>query len=339
MAKWMEGALGALLVLGASCADGSRTAFTKTETPPSREPWTGDPVVLVAIDGVRWQEIFDGTDRSWWKGEPRTGVELAPHLHALAHDRGAAVGAPGYGFIAATGPHFVSLPGYTEMLTGRASLACRDNDCEPVATPTVLDEAHAAGARVAAFASWERLERAASSRPGAFYVSCGQSEPMDPTPGHGAYRPDRATAELALQYLEETRPDVLFLGLGDPDEHAHRGDYAGYLSAIRRADDVLGRLSSTLARMGERGARTHVIVTADHGRSADFKDHGGFAPESARVWLVASGPRIAARGWIASPRDRALADVAPTLRLLLGLRADRDAHAGRPLDELFAPQM
>jgi hypothetical protein len=338
MARWMDAALVALLVLGASCADGSRTAFSNAlRDPHGRAPWAGDPVVLVALDGVRWQEVFDGTDRKWWKGPRSTAVEIAPHLHALAHDRGAAVGAPGRGFIAATGPHFVSLPGYTEMLTGRAPLSCRDNDCDPVTIPTLLDEAHAAGARVAAFASWERVERAATSRPGAFFVSCGQSEPMDPAPGHGRYRPDRATAELALAYLEEQRPDVLFLGLGDPDEHAHHGDYAGYLAAIRRADDVLGRLEATLARLGERGARTHVVVTADHGRSADFKDHGGFAPESARVWLVASGPRIEARGWIASPRDRSLADVVPTIRVVLGLRADRSAFAGRAIDELFVP--
>ena len=162
---------------------------------------------------------------------------------------------------------------------------------------------------------------------------------MDPSPGHGRYRPDRETAELALSYLEATQPDVLFLGLGDPDEMAHRGSYAGYLAAIRQADDVLVRLTATLRRMGERGAQTTVIVTADHGRSADFKDHGGFAPESARVWLVAAGPRIAARGWIASPRDRHLADVAPTIRVLLGLRGDGSPYAGRPLDELFAPPL
>lgn len=336
---WTKIALAVVLVVGASCSDASRSAWSMAEVPlaPPKEPWRGDPVVLVTVDGVRWQEIFDGTDPRFWRGPHRPGVELAPNLHALAHEHGAAIGAPGRGFMAATGPHFLSLPGYTEILTGRSPLGCRDNECDAVTIPTLLDQAHAAGARVAAFASWERIERAATSRPGAFFVSCGQTEPMDPAPGHGRYRPDRATAEAALSYFEESRPDVFYLGLGDPDEYAHRYDYPGYLSAIRAADDVLGRLRGVLARMGERGARTHVIVTVDHGRADDFANHGGFAPESARVWLVAAGPRIAARGWIPSPRDRHLADVAPTLRVVLGLRRDESPYAGRPIEELFAP--
>ena len=59
-------------------------------------------------------------------------------------------------------------------------------------------------------------------------------------------------------------------------------------------------------------------------------------PEAARTWLVATGPRIMARGDVASARERHLADIAPTMRLVLGLPADRDSLAGQPMEELFA---
>lgn len=283
----------------------------------------GDPVVLVTIDGARWQDVFDGAD-------------LMPTLHALAREEGAFVGADARAAIRATGPNFVSLPGYTEILTGGAP-ACRDNDCPRTKTPTLLDRAADAGLSVAAFASWEKLDHAITSRPGRFVVSAGRDPGDDspPWPGSGAYRGDAKTAELAVEYLELVQPDVLFLGLGDPDEHAHHGNVAGYRAALAHADSVLARLRRALDRMGDRGKATHVFVTADHGRAHDFRSHGGHAPESARVWLVGAGPRIRARGHSRSPRERHLADVAPTIATLIGVETVRRAGSGEVLAELF----
>jgi hypothetical protein len=297
------------------------------------------PVVILTIDGVRWQEVFGGTDPSLSPLPTAPASAIAPNLHRLGSERGAFVGAPGYGTIAASGPNYISLPGYTELLSGRPSVACTSNECSRTTLPTVLDEARAAGAKVAAFASWDRLSLAATTSPGAFRVSCGRDgdHSIEPWPGHGDYRPDRTTADLALAYYQAEEPDVFFLGLGDPDEYAHRGDYARYVTAIQQADDVLGRLLDILDRAGERGKRTHVIVTADHGRAYDFRNHGGM-PEAARVWMVASGPRFFARGATRSTRERRLADVVPTLRLVLGLTPDTSKRAGTPLDELFASE-
>lgn len=357
----MRAALLVLLTIGTSCAAGRREAWSGAESTPlpqrasegageatvseqvSRIQPRGaaGPVVLVTIDGARWQEIFGGTDTELSNHPRRSARDLVPHIASMAKERGAAVGAPGKGTMAATGPNFVSLPGYTELLTGRAPVNCQDNDCDPTRTRTLLDEVHAAGGKVAAFASWERLERAATVRTGRFVVSCGRhgDEAIEPWPGEGDFRPDRYTANVALEYLESERPDILFLGLGEPDEYAHKGDYDGYLSSLAYADSVVGRVFDTLERMGSRGAQTTVMVTADHGRARDFANHGGFAPESARVWFVAAGPSIAARGHVASASERHLADVAPTLRLLLGLSRDRSLLAGRPMDELFVSSL
>lgn len=287
-------------------------------------------MVLVTVDGARWQDVFG-------EGDVIAPAAL-PELTRWAREEGARVGAPSEGTISASGPHFVSLPGYAELLTGRAG-ACRDNECDGVPSATLLDEVDAAGGRAALVGSWEKLGRVASSRGegGApFPVSAGRGgDPhIAPAPGSGDFRPDRLTADVALDVLEHERPDLLFLGLGDTDEHAHHGDRAGYGRALRFADDVLARLRRVLARMGERGASTVVIVTADHGRSVRFTDHGGHAPESGRVWLVALGAGIAARGDVRSPAPRTLSDVAPTIRRLMGL-SDRPS-SGAPLVELLA---
>ncbi len=341
-------ALAALAVLASGCADrGRAVAIREVETPSTPLPSTtvsreveggrgvDGPVVLVAIDGVRWQEVFHGADRAFSSSAPIPAAAIFRNLHALGSERGAFVGAPGHGTISASGPNFVSLPGYTELLGGRSS-RCTDNGCSRTPLPTILDEARAAGAKVAAFASWEKLDLATTSAPGGFVSSCGRhGDPsIDPWPGYGDYRPDRITADAALAHYEAERPDVFFLGLGDPDEYAHRGDYHGYLAALRRADEVIGRFVALLDRMGERGRSTHVIVTADHGRASDFRNHGPM-PEAARVWMVAAGPRFAARGNVTSPHPRRLADIAPTLRLLLGLAPDTSERSGAPIQELF----
>lgn len=301
----------------------------------------GDPVVLVVLDGVRWQEIFEGIDPLLARGtplEPRSAAQLTPNLHALMRDHGASLGGTDRGRIRASGPNFVSLPSYREIFSGRSAEDCTDNECAHIRRTTVVDELRDRGRSVAVFSSWEKIELAAAKQMDGVMMSAGRGEdPGDPWPGSGAFRQDRATADAALRHLVAERPDFLFLGLGEPDEYAHRGDYAGYVRSLAAADSVIGELRSRLDRMGERGRRTHLFVTTDHGRSQGFREHGGRFPESARVWLVASGPRILARGDVEAEGDRRLRDVAPTIRLVAGLPAgDRTPDAGRPIATLFA---
>jgi hypothetical protein len=301
-----------------------------TEAPaPPRWPG-GDPVVIVVLDGVRWQEIFRGVDPSMLEAvaalpgargrRPFAPEALTPNLHALMTERGAALGAPGRSSIRASGPRFVSLPAYREIFSGASSLDCLDNNCPLIARRTLVDELRDRGGQAAVFASWTPIQLAAASRAEGVVMSAGQgADKEEPYPGDGDFRPDRATARLALRHLERARPDLLFVGLGEPDEYAHRGDYLGYLDAIASADAFVGDLARALERMGPRGARTHLFITTDHGRAAGFREHGGAYPESAPVWLVASGPAVRARGAIVTDEPARLADLAPTMRTILGL--------------------
>jgi len=278
-------------------------------------------VVLVTVDGVRWQDVLsaDGSARA-----------RLPHLYALA-DRGLIRGGEAF---KASGPNYVSLPGYREIASGRAPSDCHDNDCAPVREPTLLDELHAAGLgpeQVAAIGSWDRLDRAVASDAAALAVSVGRTHGASRDrlrvdeeaaslldagarscswPGDGDYRPDAITSALALKYARVVRPRFLWVALGDTDEHAHHGDYAAYLEALRRADQFLGELMRTTDE------DTLLLVTTDHGRSVNFRDHGR-APESGAGWLVAAGPGVDAHLPL-----RRLADLAPLARRALGLSSE-----------------
>ena len=319
-------------------------------------------MILVVLDGVRWQEMFGGVDpvlaATHRAGPVVDARTLLPSLYAALDSRGAAIGAPGRGLIAASGPNFVSLPGYTEIFGAdrrampgqRVRRSERADDCRRRSRSPPSDS------DVAVIASWAPIGRAATRSPSRIVLSAGRQDVAgsrvlrddpstrevleegagaDPRPGHDAFRPDRYTAELALRYLAARRPAFLFVGLGEPDEYAHQDDYRGYLASLRAADDFFGRLFAELDGMGERGRRSLVLVTADHGRARDYRDHGAGLPESARVWLMALGGPVRARGFVQGPFGRRLADVAPTIRQVVGLPFDDAPGAGTPLIELL----
>jgi hypothetical protein len=323
-------------------------------------------VVVVALDGVRWQEVFEGVDPNLARAhklarrEVVSASQLMPNLHHIIATRGSAIGAPDHGEpIVASGPNYVSLPGYIEMLSGRPS-QCQTNDCPPVEHPTLADDLSewtgGWAADVAVIASWPGIAKAAARHPERIVLSAGRTrgptrhhlrydrtaaELLDAGaraaayPGWGDFRPDSMTAAIALRYLRKHRPTFLFVGLGEPDAYAHRGLYRDYLASIRQADAVIGEIDHLLSQLAAAGSPTTLIVTTDHGRGVRFAGHGRTSPESARVWLVAAGAGIAARGYVRAPTERRLADLAPTVRRLLGLPPDTAPGAGSVLEELM----
>ena len=368
--RFLSRALGATLCLAAwfatSTASAPRSYADEARPRPSPRcspaPQAIDSVVLVVLDGVRWQEIYRGVDPELAAGtELATGArssaeQLVPAIHALAR-RGVALGAPGHGepFLA-SGPNFVSLPGYTELLTG-CPAPCQENDCSAPPTWTLADGLLGRSSLpVGVFSSWEPIGAVAAADTSRVTVSAGRNAgynlealagdpslgPMleraaqsGPSPGHGSYRPDALTAELALGWFERNRPSFFFLSLGDTDEYAHDGDYPKYLAALQEADRHIAKLVAIADAWATKGHRTTFIVTTDHGRSSNFRDHGRDHPESARAWLVAAGGPIPSRGFVSSRASRRLRDVAPTLRALLGLDPDPSSDAGSAIDELL----
>lgn len=332
-----------VLALVAVFGCGDRKDEPRTDEPSfsSMPALTGARVVLVTIDGVRWQDVFRGL-------APGEGGAL-PRTRALVALRGLAIGGdiPGCDTMHTASGSNVSLPGYIEIFTGHPS-RCLDNDCSAVRS-SVLDEAARAGVPgVASIGAWPTLRRAVSGGAPGVFVAEGRAWPSDtsarlaplvaagehadPMPGTGDYRPDAATAAIALGYLRDAKPAFLHIGLGDTDEWAHRADYPAYFAALQHADAMIGDLADTLDAMGDEGRATTVLVTTDHGRAASFVDHSMLRPESGRTFLLAFGGHVPKRGVTCAGRDVTLADVAPTVRVLLGLPEDRAAGAGRPLE-------
>ncbi|MDB4940586.1 MAG: hypothetical protein JWP97_120 [Labilithrix sp.] len=349
----------------ASCSEGghARVAFAVPSPNDGSVPrhLTGDGrVILVTLDGVRAEDVFDGASPTLQPGTDVTGYTrpdlLMPRTYERIATRGVALGAerPGCGTVHTASGANVSLPGYLEIFTGHPT-TCKDNGCPATTMTTVLDEAAEAGLAVTSLGSWNVLDHAVSNGNAGVFVETGTQrwpgprpladtrlerlvsagEKSDPFPGVGWYRPDALTMPLALHWYRTQHPAVFHVGLGDADEWGHRKDYGAYLAAVHRSDAFIGQLADALDAMGEEGAKTTVIVTTDHGRNADFKDHGPRSASSARTFVLAFGARVPVQGVACGSRDVTLADVAPTIRALVGLPADVTPGAGRPIRELL----
>src|ERR1700761_3589285 len=125
------GCLPVLTMLGCAAALDVRPAVEA----PARAvaPAQVERIILVTVDGVRAKDVLGDGARA-----------RLPNLWRLV-DGGVGLGAPGVGApLLASGPRFVSLPGYREILTGRRGLGCTDNQCAQLAEPSLLDDARQA---------------------------------------------------------------------------------------------------------------------------------------------------------------------------------------------------
>jgi hypothetical protein len=307
-------------------------------------------VILVTLDGVRWQEFLLGNEPPpMTRSEPilaQFWSELAPQgvVYGDVLRGGSAVVSNGLN---------ISLPAYMSILGGRVVPDCLTNICDRISHETLIDRLHAElGAGpfgVATFASWAKISRATSSVDGPI-VTAGL-EPYATEPEDGAFaeingraladkpewgdgRKDTYTVELATRFLEKHRPRFLYLSLLDSDEWGHLEDWDAYVQSLRNYDGWLAALRRKLDAMPGYGENTVLLVTTDHGRG-DWHQwgwHGPMWPASRQIWMYVQQPP-GARFTLKDPlaTEARHIDLRPTIELLLGLTPSTCENCGTPL--------
>jgi hypothetical protein len=274
-------------------------------------------IVLVTIDGVRWQDIFNGTDRHML-GRKIQPESLLPNLYTNFVYNGTVIGKDS--LFVASGPAHISLPGYLEIMRGHPSHDCTANDCEPKLTTTVVDMFDNA----AVFTSWDVIRKAVSNNKDKYVVNCGRDYRSEgwkklglvdnttfPTAWSPEYRPDLETQKAVREYLKANgTPQFLWVALGDTDEWAHAGHYPEYILSLEVADQFVGELIKLY------DSDTTFIVTADHGRSNNWTSHGWDA-ESARDWIMMTGKDVPNQGFVKLNQTKSLSNIFPTIQSLV----------------------
>ena len=277
-------------------------------------------VVLVTIDGVRWQEIFTGADplladaAALARDDRRLPRGMTPNLHRLFFDEGTVLGDPRVGEpFNASGPTFVSLPGYVEIMTGAIS-GCPGNECDPHVSWATIPGSESIPARRRSRPPRSSPRGSASRAPCPTDAAAASSSTPDAaqvrakrlhTPAPGEYLPDRrAAAPWRSITSSGTAPRFLWVALqGDTDEWAHRGDYRGYVEALRFADDFV---ETSWPRTSPRWATTARTPRSSSppimAATASFADHGRPRLERACGSWRAAAPSPTARRDPAHPR-------------------------------------
>ena len=300
---------------------------------------TGRNVVIITMDGFRWQEMFTGADREYFKKESNgeAGAAEKRFWRATAQERRAAllpfmwstIGTKGQIFgdpsrqsrAHVTNGLWFSYPGYNEMLSGAADPRIDSNNKVPNPNVTVLEWLNGRPGfrgRVAAFGAWDVLPSilnvARSRLPvgSAFtLIAAPKSDrerainqlaaDLPPYWGYGPF--DAPVVYAALESLRADKPRVLYVMLGETDEWAHQGKYDLYLDAAFRADRFVARVWDTLQSLPDYANKTTLLLTTDHGRGATttaWTDHGRSVPAAEDTWMAALGAGVPALGVRAS---------------------------------------
>jgi hypothetical protein len=345
MMRWRQ-----LLIVVAFAIASIAPAVTQVPSAPARH------VILVTIDGLRWQEFFGGADRDYFRrnrdgdgGEPErrfwrpTAPErrtaLMPFMWGTIVQRGQIFGDPAANSTSrVTNGLWFSYPGYNELLAGAADPRVTSNDKIPNPNVTVLEWLNSRpgfAGRVAAFGSWDVLpsilnvERSRIPVGNAWQpVPAATSdrerainEIAGDLPRYWSYGPfDAPMVAAAIEHLRTRQPRALYLMLGEGDEWAHENRYDLYLDATHRADRFIDRLWQAAQSLPDYAGRTAVVVTTDHGRGATIKDwmnHGRDVPAAERTWMAVMGPGVPPLGVRRSTQVTA-AQVAATVAALVG---------------------
>lgn len=260
-------------------------------------------LIIVTLDGVRWQEVFTGADSSllfdpvysrdtasarklFWAPTPtERRTRLAPFLWNTIGQQGQLYGNRQRGNrMNVSNPHWFSYPGYNEILSGYADERIKSNDKVDNPNETVLEFLNRQPefrGKVAVFSSWDVIEAAVNEkRSGIFASSANEpSQPVTATDsllsdmttllprefGDGV-RTDFLTYFAARQYVFEKQPRVLFLSFDETDELAHAGRYLDHLRMVQSIDRYLADLWQRIQKMPLYAGKTSIVITTDHGR-------------------------------------------------------------------------
>ena len=167
---------------------------------------------------------------------------------------------------------------------------------------------HKAKKSCAFFYNWEPLRDL--SRPGSLdYVLYQRVQ-------GGLYEDsDAFLTNSAIQYIQDSRPDFVFLYMIHPDGagHDHGWMSEAYHNSIRKVWDKIGRVLETLPE------DYSVIITSDHG--GHDRNHGTDLPEDMLIPLFLLGKDFKPGKQLETAN---ILDIAPTVTALLGVEPNPD---------------
>jgi hypothetical protein len=291
---------------------------------------------IITLDGMRWQEIFNGADSAllqdatytksirnsnalyWAPTKEERRKKLMPFFWNVIAQQGELYGNRQFqNKMNVSNPYALSYPGYNELLTGSVDLSIFNNGKSYNKNLSVLEMLNVSATyrnKVAAFTSWDAFPYILNKTKSTVYINSGYEE----ITGHNLStteslinsiqkevedqkntRYDELTYLACKEYVQKAKPSVVFLSLGGTDEAAHQKKYDEYLQQANNADRMIGELWQFLQTMPEYNGRVTFLITTDHGRGNDQNNwytHGLMVNGSSQTWMGLLGRSVDAKG-------------------------------------------
>jgi hypothetical protein len=275
-----------------------------TSVRAQKEDTKTENVIIITMDGLRWQELFGGAVDSMVMNPDLTSdadrikasyisdsqeerkASLMPFFWETIATQGQVFGNRWLGSqVNCTNRYWFSYPGYNEILTGYTDGAINSNAKNWNPNKTVLEWLHEKPefqGRVAAFGSWDVFDWIVNEQRSGIPVNSGYNKAegdqltdkehylnklQDQTALlWGSVRQDFLTHNYMMEYLKREHPKVVYISYGETDDFAHDGAYHRYLDAAHATDGMWRELWTFLQNDPVYAGKTSLIITTDHGR-------------------------------------------------------------------------
>lgn len=268
---------------------------------------TDQKVILITLDGLRWQELFAGADEKlitnkdyhgsvdlkekFWCNTPQERRQaLMPFVWSHIAKEGQIHGNRTLGSkVDLTNNMLFSYPGYNEILTGKADDEHINSNAKTNnPNTTVLEIINTIPEfknKVFAFGSWDVFPFIINEERSGVPVNAGfetaKDEPLTekekflnelqlqiPSPW-SSVRLDAFTHHYAIETMKKQHPNLVHIAYGETDDFAHDGDYAAYLNSAQNTDAFFKNLWEFIESDPYYKGQTTVLMTTDHGRGTE----------------------------------------------------------------------
>lgn len=265
-------------------------------------------IVLITLDGLRWQELFKGADSlfvddtgmietrgslldDFWHKDPLVRRKmLFPFFWSTIAEQGQIYGNRAYGnMVDNANSMWFSYPGYNEVLSGFADDE-RINSNSKINNPNFtlleyLNQMQEYKGKVYAFGSWDVFPYIVNEDRSGVPVNAGfdKAEGDDLTdvektinrlqseirgPWAGV-RLDPFTHHFAMETIKKHKPRVTYIAYGETDDWAHDNAYDQYIWSAKQTDAYIKEIWDFIQTDPQYKDKTTMIITTDHGRGTN----------------------------------------------------------------------
>ena len=316
-------------------------------------------IIIVTLDGMRWQEIFGGADQAlltnkkftrdstettnkfWSDDVTERRKKLFPFLWSTIAEQGQLYGNRNLNnYVDVANQYRFSYPGYNEIFTGFPDDSVNSNDKRWNANTNVLEfinQQKKYQGKVAAFTTWDVFPYILNNKRSGVYVNAD----VDTLKFSGekfqlindwqflttrpiGVRPDVIIYIAAREYLKEYKPNVLYIAFDETDDLAHAGMYDLYLQSANAEDKMLADLWNYIQSTPQYKNKTTLFITCDHGRGDKVKEewqhHGAKIEDASQIWFTVIGPDTKPLGEVKIPGQIYQKQFAATFAAYLNLK-------------------